>query len=315
MARLGHKSLRWLLLRIFTSGCLLFLGGSIVVIFLALSRKVLSLSFFSIWTSWADFRCSWQCLGSRVGAFIIREGIWVIIFTFLFLVLLRALLRVRRRLKETSAFNERLMMIASPRRSWGIDYFIFPFLLPLALTAGLVKPKIFLSSALLKVLTQEELKTVLLHEAFHQKSRHPLKNLILSFLADLVFFLPVTNRLRKAFGLAGELRADFHGLDNGQDLSSLLSSLRKIHNFRVGPELGLSLYSPVQFNDLERLRYLSEGGLKFSWSWLRLVISFLIVLLAFFLTLAPFGESGKKLIFEHKSTCSFHTLIKEGSES
>ncbi|MGQ9673172.1 MAG: M56 family metallopeptidase [Candidatus Aminicenantales bacterium] len=264
--------------------------------------------------SWADFRCSWQCLGSRVSAFIIREGIWIIIFAFLFLVLLRALLRVGRRLKETSTFNERLMMIASPRRSWGIDYFIFPFLLPLALTAGLIKPKIFLSSTLLKVLTQEELKTVLLHEAFHQKKRHPLKNLIVSFLADLGFFLPATKRLREAFGLAGELRADFHGLDKGQDLSSLLSSLRKIHNYRVGPELGLSLYSPVQFNDLERLRYLSEGGLKFSWSWPQLVISFLVVVLAFFLTLAPFGEGGKKLILEHKSTCAFHTLIKERSE-
>ncbi len=201
--------------------------------------------------------------------------------------------------------------MASPRRSWGIDYFVFPFVLPLALTAGWVKPKIFLSSSLLETLTQEELKTVLLHEAFHQKRRDPLKNLVVSFLADLVFFLPVTNRLKKAFGLARELGADFHSLDNGQDLSSLAASLNKIHNFRVSPEVGFSLYSPAEFNDLERLRYLSEGKLKLAVSWRQVVISALAVVLGCFVIFSPSLKNGKNVVLEHKSACSYHFLKQE----
>lgn len=310
----GSKRPRLSAFQFLTSAYFLISGAGLFLLFAVLAKKVMFYPFFNLWESWADFKCSWQCLGLRMAAFLIKEGAWIITFGFLFLVLLRALWKMLGRLKETSTFSERLIATASPRRSWGIDYFVFPFILPLAWTAGWVKPKIFVSSSLLETLTQEELRTVLLHEAFHQKTRDPLRNLLLSFLADLVFFLPLTNRLRKAFGLARELRADFHSLDKGQDLSSLVASLRKIHSYRVSPELGLSLYSPAEFNDLERLRYLRDGRLKLAVSWRQVVSSAVAVILGCFLISSPASKIGKNAVLEHKSACSSHFLTQEESK-
>ncbi len=294
-----------------SSAYFFFLGPIIVLIQVALARKIPFLFFFNIGSNGTDLKCSWQCLGTPVAFFILSGGFRLGVFLFLAFIFLRALLRLTRRLKETTAFQKRLESSASSGSQWGVNYFVFPFAFPLALTAGWFKPRIFLSTSLLETLSQEELKTVLFHEAFHQKRRDPLRSLLFSFLFDLVFFLPFTKKMSRLLGVTNELRADFFSLEKGQKITSLLTSLHKMYNFRLLPELNLSHYSAVSLKDLDRLHYFSQGKLKPEISKLRLAISAMIIVILSFLAFARFGLSGERLIHEHHLSCTVHPIINE----
>ena len=67
---------------------------------------------------------------------------------------------------------------------------------PLALTAGLLRPRIFLSSGLTAQLSRTELRAVLAHEQAHQRHRDNLRQFLLQLLT--------------APALARQLRADMH---------------------------------------------------------------------------------------------------------
>ncbi len=297
--------------RFLSSAYFFFLGPAMVLLHAALALKTPFLFFFKINHNGTDLKCSWQCLGTPVVLFLLGGGFRFIVFLFLAFIFWRALLRLVRRLKETTAFQKRLESSASSRSQGGLHYFVFPLPFPLALTVGWLKPRIFLSTSLLETLSPEELKTVLFHEAFHQKRRDPLKNLLLSFLFDLVFFLPFSKKMSQLLGVTNELQADFFSLKKGQDITSLLTSLDKMYNFRLLPELNLSRYSADDLRDLERLRYFSQGKLKPEISKWRLAISATILVLLSFLAFTRAGLTGERLIHEHHLTCTVHPIINE----
>ncbi len=232
-------------------------------------------------------------------------------FLFLFIIFLRAFARLIHRLKETLAFQKNLKSTAVARSRWGVEFFVFPFNFPLALTTDWMKPKIFLSTSLVESLTQEELKTVLFHEAFHQKRRDPLRNLFISFLVDLLVFIPFTKKMFQILGTTTELQADFYSLAKGQEITSLITSLQKIHNYKISPELNLSHYSATRSNDLDRLRYFGQGKLKLEITKARLFISAAVVILLFFLAFLGSGPGREKVILEHQSSCAIHSIVNE----
>ncbi len=63
----------------------------------------------------------------------------------------------------------------------------------LAFTFGFLKPKIYLSTTLINDLSKEELDVVLAHENHHLKKRHHLWSLLLSFIKNSLFFLPIVH--------------------------------------------------------------------------------------------------------------------------
>lgn len=287
------------------------LASSLLFILISLGLNSLPLAFLQTWAGWSDFKCSWECLRSKVAAFIIGDGFRAILACLVFFLFIRALFLSVRRIKETKKFKENLESIALPQETFEVKYFLFPFAYPLALTIGWFKPKIFLSTSLVNSLRPEELKIIIFHEAFHQKKRDPLKNLLLSFLADLLFFFPMTKKMKELFGLSQELRADFQATNDGKDLSSLLISLNKI--YKPSSFLSnLSYFSAPPSNDHARWQYLKTGHLKFNLSWRQAVISFLILVFFFFVSFSPFWPGARKTILEHKSTCFSHSIIEEG---
>lgn len=287
---------------IFASSLLFILNG--------LNQRFSPLASFKLWASWSDFKCSWQCLGSKVTAFIISDSLRTILTGLLLFLFLRALFLLVKRIKKTKEFKENLESIASSHKCGEIDYFIFPFAYPLALTIGWFKPRIFLSASLVNSLRLEELKTVLLHEAFHQKKRHPLKNLLLSFLADLLFFFPMTKKMKELFSLTQELRADFHAVDKGNNLASLFVCLNKIYRPPVSP-FNLTYFSATFSSDHARWQYLKNGRLKLNLSWRQGIISFVSLIFFTLLTFSPLWQEARKTILDHKSTCFSHSIIKE----
>jgi Zn-dependent protease with chaperone function len=79
---------------------------------------------------------------------------------------------------------------------------------PFAVTYGVWRPRVLLSTGLLAALDRAELAAVLAHEACHLRRRDPLGLLAARVLAGYAYFLPVAGWLAERSALARELAAD-----------------------------------------------------------------------------------------------------------
>jgi len=79
---------------------------------------------------------------------------------------------------------------------------------PQAFCAGLLRPRIFISTGALDRLDDDELRAVLAHEAHHALRRDPLRLFLARVLADALFFLPVMRPLQRRYATLAEMAAD-----------------------------------------------------------------------------------------------------------
>ena len=108
-----------------------------------------------------------------------------------------------------------------------------------AFTAGLLRPRVYVTRELLEALTSDELKAVLLHENHHRANRDPLRALVILFLQDLLFFLPVGYVLRRLFFEAREDAADDAVVSGGIDRLDLASALCRLGRLEIAePRVG-----------------------------------------------------------------------------
>lgn len=85
---------------------------------------------------------------------------------------------------------------------------VVPGLTNPAFTAGMFRPRIYLSEALADRLPSAELEAVIAHEAAHVARRDPLRLTLLRALACTLFWLPALRRLAEDVGDQAELHAD-----------------------------------------------------------------------------------------------------------
>jgi len=79
---------------------------------------------------------------------------------------------------------------------------------PFALTYGVLRPRVLLTTGLAATLSGAELAAVLSHEREHLRSRDPLKNVLARAIPARHFYLPALARLRERFTAGRELAAD-----------------------------------------------------------------------------------------------------------
>lgn len=79
---------------------------------------------------------------------------------------------------------------------------------PLAFCYGFLRPRIFLSTGLLALLTPAQLEATLLHEECHRRHFDPLRLLVIDSLVATFFFLPVVQAWGARAHLKLELAAD-----------------------------------------------------------------------------------------------------------
>jgi beta-lactamase regulating signal transducer with metallopeptidase domain len=77
-----------------------------------------------------------------------------------------------------------------------------------ALTHGLLRPRVLLSRGAVESLTPAELQAVLAHEAVHVTRRDPLRLLAAEVASSAFFIFPLVRELARHFVLATELAAD-----------------------------------------------------------------------------------------------------------
>lgn len=96
-----------------------------------------------------------------------------------------------------------------PRRGAGPhDAVLFEHAQPQAFCAGLLRPRIYLSTGAVSTLSAEELDAVLAHEAHHARVRDPLRVLVVRVVSDALFFLPAARKLAERYADLAELAAD-----------------------------------------------------------------------------------------------------------
>lgn len=79
---------------------------------------------------------------------------------------------------------------------------------PIAFCHGLVRPRICLSTGLLRLLDDDELEALLLHERFHLRHYDPLRRALARVLGSALFFVPVIDELARHCAITQELSAD-----------------------------------------------------------------------------------------------------------
>ena len=110
------------------------------------------------------------------------------------------------------------------------DYLVFQSPVPHAFTAGILNPKIYISSQLLKISSPQELKAVYYHEYFHKISYDPFKDLYVSLLSHALPFLPFKDWFFGQYHLAKENSCDFFSEGKIDNKTPLISALFKIHS-------------------------------------------------------------------------------------
>lgn len=250
--------------------------------------------------------CLYRCLGLSPFLSLLGEAGKILLFSFLSFAFLLALLKTRGTIGRTRRFIRQVQQKAIPSSHFaGLnDVIIFEDRLPLAFTGGFLKPRIYLSRSLLNSLEEEEIRAVVLHESRHQKARDPLKSLLVSFLCDLYFFLPIAVFLKKGHRLLAEIRADAQGVEartQPLDVARTLLKVRKIHGL-----------SSSWFNDmlLERTKYLCGEKVHILPPMRKILISASLVVLLVFFSLRPGPQGASKTLDLHRQSCPRHALHK-----
>ncbi|MBR9790464.1 MAG: M48 family metalloprotease [Gammaproteobacteria bacterium] len=100
-----------------------------------------------------------------------------------------------------------MMADGSVKHHNGYEFVCLQTAMPLAFTAGMLRPQVYLSQGLLERFDDAQLQCILAHEAAHQRQRDPLQKWLFS-LASAYYPASLRRTLRNAFDLASELQAD-----------------------------------------------------------------------------------------------------------
>ncbi|MFA5867320.1 MAG: M56 family metallopeptidase [Actinomycetota bacterium] len=181
---------------------------------------------------------------------------------------------------------------------------------PVCLVYGLIKPRIVISTHVLRELNEEELEAALLHEADHLVRRDPLRRVTAETVADLLFFIPLVRNLTRHLSYAQELEADrFASRQTGKP-EILASAVLKL---ATQSDIGLaSALSRAWLPDrVRRLLDLPAEKPRRRFSLAAAAIS--VVMLAG-LFAAPYALASDRVVKGHSNAC-FKECVAKGTHS
>ena len=152
---------------------------------------------------------------------------------------------------------------------------------------GILKPKIYISTALVNDLKRVELEAIILHEHYHLKERHTIVLTLSKFISSVFSFFPIFSEIHDLIREHQEVMADKFVVDKLQSPKPLLIVFKKL--LLTHPQHLISLSLPIYEentieNRIRRLKNLESISKRFS--PIKLVASMISTfLLTFFLIL------------------------------
>lgn len=126
-----------------------------------------------------------------------------------------------------------------------------------AFTHGLCRPRVYISTGLMKGLSNKELRAVFLHELNHKRKKDPLRFLALGFLKDAFFYIPAAPVLASFSRLRREHEADDAAARSPGGPVSVASAVLKLA--RTGLPLPVPSITGSQEQVSGRIRRLLDG--------------------------------------------------------
>ncbi len=99
---------------------------------------------------------------------------------------------------------------------------------PLAFTAGLRRPLVVLSTAMIEMLSDEELDAVVHHEIYHQQNHDTYKIFMMQLIARSLWFIPLVRWSLNNYNIMSELMADEYAVRQSGSEQGLGSALLKL---------------------------------------------------------------------------------------
>ncbi|MEF3310892.1 M56 family metallopeptidase [Paenibacillus sp. GYB004] len=137
--------------------------------------------------------------------------------------------------------NTKLTKILNSKyRNWNTRFLVVQDDSFIALTIGMLRPKIIVSSGLLGMFSEQETKSILLHEWHHYRNYDPLKIFITTVISDGMGYIPIIRASVRYYKTWSELLADrfvIKKMDSVYDLANVLlrlSNLNKVRNYATG---------------------------------------------------------------------------------
>ncbi len=253
-----------------------------------------------VFLNFSSTLCSLKCLGAEVSIPLFIETLKLLAISLFIFSLFYAIFKTFKKIFRTMEFVKGIKRKTRHVLKFGIKTNIFDHALPLAFTAGFFKPEIFLSSSLVETLEENELKGIILHEDQHRKSLDPLKNLIVSFVSDFLFFFPIIQFFKNLYLFSKEIIADMSCISMGVKKEELALAFLKVCKIR-------NTDSSWFFNKpLERIRFIFERKIEFVPSLKKIILSFILLLSFMGLFLAPQNKERFNQFLNHQTTCTYH---------
>lgn len=186
---------------------------------------------------------------------------------------------------------------------------------PMVFCYGMFRPKVCLSSGLIKFLKQDELQAVLLHENQHRRAHDPLKLFVIKFFQNIFSFLPGMKTIVNKYLTYSELAADEQATNNFTDRSKLARALFKITEAEeknmIRAELAMSFFTSVIE---ERINKLSDKSYfpQFKIWGKGLALGFFAVILTASATFVFLSDSTKAFTMHSAGNCT-HAKIADSS--
>ncbi|GFZ85315.1 cell surface protein [Paenibacillus marchantiophytorum] len=162
------------------------------------------------------------------------------------------------------------------------DLKIIAYDAPIAMTVGLWKPRILLSTGLIEMLEPNELKAVIEHEKCHMQHRDPLVSLLISGISKAMWYIPIFAWLAEKYPIMIELRADKYAVTQMKQSLDLGSALLKLLKQVPKPHLiSLSHASFAETSMNVRIQHILDPHMQLSLHWphIRIVASLVIIIL------------------------------------
>jgi len=144
-----------------------------------------------------------------------------------------------RQVRATRSFL-RGLRVAGPLEGYPGAY-VFDDRAPHAFCAGYLRPRVYVSTRALELLSPPELRAVVAHEYHHRCARDPLRQLCGRVLSQALFFMPVLRLLNDRYGELAEITADAAALRaTGGDKAPLASALIALGGQESDAVVGIS---------------------------------------------------------------------------
>lgn len=108
-----------------------------------------------------------------------------------------------------------------------VPFSLLPNREPVAFTAGLLRPRVYLSRGLFDSLALDEQNAVLVHELAHVRRRDPLRCLVVEVMFQALL-VPASHRWSSRYRALREVRADLSAINASHDWMPLLRALNKV---------------------------------------------------------------------------------------